>query len=107
MSPAQVGLEGITHIFRDPRGTGAGTVRGWTELPGPEAHCRAALCSAGNDESCQAYMVQTGDTLAGIASEFDLYVGDLLTANPDIASNGTGLKPGAYIKLPPWCAAWL
>lgn len=66
------------------------------------------VTSAGNDQECQAYLVQTGDTLNGIASNFNLYVGDLIDANDNLNSNGTGLKPGTYIKLPPWkwtCAA--
>lgn len=60
------------------------------------------VTSAGNDQDCQAYMVQTGDTLNGIASAFNIYVDDIVNENPTINSNGTGLKPGSYIKLPPW-----
>jgi LysM repeat protein len=45
----------------------------------------------------QYYVIQSGDTLGGIAAKYDTTVEQLLTLNPDLDPNA--LQPGARIRV--------
>jgi LysM repeat protein len=45
----------------------------------------------------QFYVIQAGDTLGGIAANYDTTVEQLLTLNPDLDPNA--LQPGARIRV--------
>eukprot|EP00887_Chlorella_sp_A99_P006876 scaffold2.g6876.t1 len=70
-------------------------------LPPWQPSC-AYVANSGGVETCKMYQVQTGDTLASIASSFGLYTPDLATLNSDIYSGTGPLAVGTYLRLPPW-----
>jgi LysM repeat protein len=45
----------------------------------------------------QYYVIQSGDTLGGIAAKYDTTVEQLMTLNPDLDPNA--LQPGARIRV--------
>jgi LysM repeat protein len=47
--------------------------------------------------NAQYYVIETGDTLGGIAAKYDTTVDELLTLNPDLDPNA--LQPGTRIRV--------
>jgi LysM repeat protein len=47
--------------------------------------------------NAQYYVIKAGDTLGGIAAEYDTTVEELLTLNPDLDPNA--LQPGTRIRV--------
>jgi len=57
----------------------------------------AATTTATAPADAQFYVIQAGDTLGGIAANYDTTVEQLLTLNPDLDPNA--LQPGARIRV--------
>lgn len=69
-------------------------------LPGP--------CPPANDQSCQAYLVQTGDTLNGIASAFNMCAqksGTACRCSQNVKYHCQAVVCRAADNKPPWHAA--
>ncbi len=64
------------------------------KLPDPLVLGNGAIQASG----ASTYTIKSGDTLAGIASQFGVSLGDLRAANPGI--NASALSVGATVKLP-------
>lgn len=69
------------------------------KLPDPLVLGNGAIQASG----ASTYTIKSGDTLAGIASQFGVSLDDLRTANPGI--NASALTVGATVKLPSGTAA--
>lgn len=65
-------------------------------LPPYSPLCQHVIAAAAPKDECKVYTVQQGDTIASIASAFNIYV-DWVTE-----LNGVSVSPGQRIKLPPW-----
>ncbi len=65
-------------------------------LPPYYPSCKFVTATDQAADECKLYTVQQGDTMASIASSFNLYMHWM------VGLNGEAVQPGQRIKLPPW-----
>lgn len=65
-------------------------------LPPYFASCKFVTATDPAADECKLYTVQQGDTMASIASSFNIYMHWMQNLN------GEAVQPGQQIKLPPW-----
>lgn len=65
-------------------------------LPPYFPSCKFVTATDPAADECKLYTVQQGDTMASIASSFNLYMHWMVNLN------GEAVQPGQRIKLPPW-----
>ncbi|KAL4424139.1 hypothetical protein ABPG75_001440 [Micractinium tetrahymenae] len=70
-------------------------------LPGWVEQC-AYVKSAGGDQNCKYYTVQSGDTFDTIAQYFGIPRSYIVDANPDV--NPATLAVNSFVRLPPYAA---
>lgn len=68
----------------------------------PYSPACAYVSTAGNVPGCKVYTVQVGDTLTSIASAFNVYTKDIISANEALLGAGGAVTPGMHLQLPPW-----
>jgi LysM repeat protein len=72
-----------------------------TEVPPPPATEAPPPAPTSRPAQARRYVVESGDTLRGIAERFDVSVGAILRYNGLTEEDGDNLRPGQELLIPP------
>jgi LysM repeat protein len=71
-------------------------------LPGSEKPGCVNVRAFNNQPDCKVYVTQQGDTVESVANNLDIFRDMLASINADVTGATGILKPGQFLKLPPW-----